>query len=139
MGGLAARACMLAALTAALAACAVFDGKRENLDPNIFPTNYKQEVLDTLSRALDNPANVRDAFITDPTLAPVGKDQRYIICVRYNGRNLLQQYAGSKDRIGYFYGGHLNQLIDATPAQCANAPYKPFPELEHLCQVSKCP
>jgi hypothetical protein len=139
MGGLAARLCGLLALAAALAACSALGPKQENLDPNVFPANYKLEVLDTLSRTLDNPANVRDAFITDPTLAPVGKDQRYIICVRYNGRNLLQQYAGSKDRIGYFYGGHLNQLIDATPEQCGNAPYKPFPELERLCQVSKCP
>ena len=139
MGGLAARLCVLAGLTTALAACTVFETKRENLDPNVFPGNYKQEVLDTLTNTLDNPANVRDAFITDPTLAPVGNDQRYIICVRYNARNLLQQYAGSKDRIGYFYGGHLNQLIQATPEQCGNAPYKPFPELEHLCQVAKCP
>lgn len=132
------RVWLSAALAVALAACAA-DRKTENLDPNIFPTKYKQEVLDTLSRTLDYPANVRDAFITDPTLAPVGKDQRYIVCVRSNSRNLLRQYPGSKDRIGYFYGGHLNQLVDATPEQCGNAPYKPFPELEHLCQVAKCP
>jgi hypothetical protein len=138
MGGSALRLWLLAALTVALAACAA-DRKTENLDPNIFPANYKQEILDTLTNTLDYPANVRDAFITDPTLAPVGKDQRYIICVRYNSRNLRLQYTGSKDRIGYFYGGHLNQLIDATPEQCGHAPYKPFPELEHLCQAKKCP
>jgi ABC-type Fe3+-hydroxamate transport system substrate-binding protein len=138
MGGNAARLCLLTALAIALAACAS-DSKRENLDPNIFPTNYKQEILDTLSRTLDDPANIRDAFISDPVLAPVAKDQRYIICVRYNSRNLRQQYAGSKDRIGYFYGGHLNQLVDATPEQCGNASYKPFPELEKLCQATKCP
>ena len=138
MGMSAGRVWLSAALAVALAACAA-DRKTENLDPNIFPAKYKQEVLDTLSRTLDYPANVRDAFITDPTLAPVGKDQRYIICVRSNSRNLRREYAGSKDRIGYFYGGHLNQLVDATPEQCANAPYKPFPELERLCQVAKCP
>jgi hypothetical protein len=138
MGASALRMWLLAALAVALAACAA-DRKTENVDPNIFPANYKQEVLDTLSNTLNDQANVRDAFITDPTLAPVGQEQRYIICVRYNARNLLQQYAGSKDRIGYFYGGHLTQLVEATPEQCGKAPYKPFPELEHLCQVKKCP
>ena len=77
MGMSAGRVWLSAALTVALAACAA-DSKTEDLNPNIFPTKYKQEVLDTLSRTLDYPANVRDAFITDPTLAPVGKDQRYI-------------------------------------------------------------
>ena len=42
-------------------------------------------------------------------------------------------YTGSKDRIAYFYGGHLNQLVEATKEQCGNAAYKPFPELEKLC------
>ena len=41
--------------------------------------------------------------------------------------------AGSKDRIAYFFGGHLNQLIEASTEQCGNAAYKPFPELEKLC------
>jgi ABC-type Fe3+-hydroxamate transport system substrate-binding protein len=138
MGENAAKLCLLMALTVALSACAS-DSKRENLDPNIFPTNYKQEVLDTLARTIDDPANVRDASISDPVLAAVEKDQRYTICVRYNGRNLRQQYAGSTDRIGYFYGGHLNQLVEASKGQCAAAAYKPFPELEHLCQAAKCP
>ena len=44
-----------------------------------------------------------------------------------------RNYAGSTDRIAYFYGGHLNQLVEATKEQCGNAAYKPFPELEKLC------
>ena len=136
MGG--ARLFLPAALAVMLAACAA-DRRTQDLDPNIFPTNYKQEVIDTLSQALDDAVNVRDAFISDPALAPVGKDQRYTICVRYNARNLRQQYVGSRDRIGYFYGGHLNQLVDAAAEQCGNAAYKPFPELEKLCQAKNCP
>ena len=87
---------------------------------------------------LDDPTNVRDAYISDPVLRPVGKDERYTVCVRSNSRDAARQYTGSKDRIGYFYGGHLNQLIDATKEQCGNAAYKPFPELEKLCQARKC-
>ena len=46
-------------------------------------------------------------------------------------------YEGSTDRIAYFYGGHLNQLIEASKEQCGNAAYKPFPELEKLCLSSQ--
>ena len=46
-----------------------------------------------------------------------------------------QRIHGQQDRIGYFYGGHLNQLVEASKAQCGNAAYKPFPELEKLCQA----
>ena len=87
---------------------------------------------------LDDPTNVRDAFITEPVLRSTGKDQRYVVCVRANARDINRNYTGSKDRIAYFFGGHLNQLVDATKEQCGNAAYKPFPELEKLCLGNKC-
>lgn len=124
------------ALTAALAACT--SAGKNDVEPNIFPTNYKQEILDTMMRSLADPTNVRDAFITEPVLRGAAKDQRYTVCVRSNSRNANRQYLGSVDRIGYFYGGHLNQLVEATREQCGNAPYKPFPELEALCLARKC-
>ena len=80
---------------------------------------------------------MRDAYISDPALSSVGKDQRYTACVRYNARE-NGDYVGSTDRFAYFYGGHLNQLIEASKEQCGNAAYKPFPELEKLCQAKKC-
>jgi hypothetical protein len=58
--------------------------------------------------------------------------------VRSDSRNANKEYMGSKDRIGFFYGGRLNQLVEATKEQCGNAAYKPFPELEKLCQARKC-
>jgi hypothetical protein len=119
-----------------LAACS--SSKPVAIDPNLAPTNYKAEILATLSRTLADPTNVRDAFISDPVLTPIGNDQRYTACVRYNARDASRQYAGSVDRIAYFYGGHLNQLVIATKEQCGNAAYKPFPELEKLCQATKC-
>jgi hypothetical protein len=123
------------AFAMALAACTT---KTPEIDPNMFPTDYKKEILDTLTHTLDDPINVRDAFISDPMLTPIGKNQRYTACVRFNARNLKKQYVGSKDRIAYFYGGHLNQLVEATREQCGNAAYKPFPELEKLCVGQKC-
>ena len=130
------RRCGLTVLAAfALAACTTSD---KEPDPNIMPTAYKEEIIQTLTKTLDDPTNVRDAFISEPVLADAGKDKRYIVCVRYNARNGAAHYAGSVDRIAYFYAGHLNQLVDATPEQCGKAAYKPFPELEKLCQAKKC-
>ncbi|MGH6980401.1 MAG: hypothetical protein ACREFC_04270 [Stellaceae bacterium] len=120
----------------ALAACG--GGKVPEVDPNIVPANFRQEVLDTLRTTLDDPTNVRDAFISDPALTPVGNDQRYTACVRYNARDLNRTYVGNKERIAYFFGGHLNQLVEADKGQCAKAAYKPFPELEKLCFATKC-
>ena len=123
---------LMVVIAAALAACT--SSKEVPVDPNLFPTNYKQEILDTLSNTLIDPTNIRDAYITDPALTPVEKEQRYTVCVRYTARDASRQYRGSADRIAYFYGGYLNQFIEPTGGQCAKAPYKPFPELEKLCK-----
>lgn len=140
MSDYAARICSILALTAALAACSSGDyfGKPKEVEPNIFPADYKKQITDTLTATLEDPTNVRGAFVTEPKLTQTGRDQRYTVCVRSDSRNANRQYKGSKDRIAYFYGGNLNQLVDATPEQCANAAYKPFPELETLCLAKKC-
>jgi len=119
------------ALALALAACSS-DKKEPEENPNVFPTDYKNEILFTMTTMLDDPTNVRNAYISDPILRAAGKNERYMACVRSDSRDVSKQYAGSKDRIAIFYGGHLNQLIDATKEQCGNAAYKPFPELERL-------
>ena len=127
-------------LALALAACAGDDylGKPKPVDPNIVPTNYKNEIIGTLKTLLIDPTNVKDAYISEPALTPVNKDQRYTVCIRSNSRGYRREYLGSKDRIAYFYGGHMNQLVDATKDQCANENYKPFPELEKLCLGKSC-
>ncbi len=131
---------LISVLAIVLTACSSGDyfGKPKEVDPNIFPSDYKQEMLVTLTRVLGDPTNVRGAFISDPVLSPVGKDQRYTVCVRADSRDAALNYTGSKDRIAYFYGGHLNQLVDATKEQCDKAAYKPFPELEALCLGKSC-
>jgi hypothetical protein len=132
--------CTAIVLVLALAGCSSswLSKKEPPVDPNLFPTNYRSEILDTMKQMLTVNTNVRDAYISAPVLTQVGSDQRYTACVRSNSRDINGEYTGDKDRIAYFWGGHLNQLVVATPEQCANAAYKPFPELEHICQAKKC-
>ncbi len=129
--------CLLSVFAVAVAGCSS-SGKAPEDDPNVFPSTYKEEILNTLTNLLDDPTNVRGAYISDPVLRTVGKDQRYTVCVRSDSRDVNKQYLGSKDRIGFFYGGHLNQLVEASKEQCGTAAYRPFPELEKLCQARKC-
>lgn len=132
---------LFAAAMMVLAGCGANDylGKPKEPEPNIVPVNYRQEIVDTLRQTLEDITNVRDAYVSEPALVPVGRDQRYAVCVRANSRNSVGQYTGSKDRIGYFFAGRLNQLVEATKEQCGNAAYKPFPELEKICLANRCP
>ncbi len=128
---------LLSAVAWALVACSSNKNEPQE-NPNVFPADYKNEILRTMTNTLENPTNVRDAYISDPVLRPVGKNERYVVCVRSDSRNANNHYTGSKDRIAYFYDGQLNQLIEATKEQCGSAAYRPFPELEKLCQAKKC-
>lgn len=129
--------CLLSVFALVAAGCSS-SSKTPEANPNVFPSSYKDEILNTMTTLLDDPTNVRDAYISDPVLHTVGKDQRYTVCVRSDSRDANKQYLGRKDRIAFFYAGQLNQLIEATKEQCGNAAYKPFPELEKLCQARKC-
>jgi len=128
---------LVVAAAVPLAACSS-DKKVAEENPNIFPADYKGEILTTMTASLDDPTNIRNAYISEPVLRAAGREERYVVCVRSDTRNAYKEYAGTKDRIAIFYGGHLNQLIEATKEQCGSAVYKPFPELEHLCQAKKC-
>src|SRR5215470_701997 len=103
----AARLSLLLALAASLVACSS-DKKQAEENPNVFPANYKNEILLTMTNTLDDPTNIRGAYITDPFLRAAGKEERFIVCVRADTRNL----------VAVFYGGHLNQLVEATKEQC---------------------
>jgi hypothetical protein len=128
---------LLGAMAIALGGCT--GSKEVEPEPNVLPANYKQEILDTMMRVLEDPTNVKDAFVTDPFLSvsPGGRDPRYIVCIKYNPR-VNRQYQGSQQRLATFFNGHLNQLVETGLDQCAKAAYKPFPELEKLCLARKC-
>jgi hypothetical protein len=127
----------LLALGLALGACSG-DSKTALEDPNVYPKDYQKEILTTLTGQLDDPTNIREAGITDPALRVAGREQRYVVCVRYNARNGARHYMGPKERVAYFYAGRLNQFIDADQGQCTGVAYKPWPELEKYCMAKSC-
>jgi hypothetical protein len=129
---------LLSALAAAVAACA--PDKVPKVETNVLPTHYKDEIVETLRNlfSTNETASVTGAMISDPVLRPVGKEQHYTVCVRYTAHNRAYNLSADAERIGFFYGGHLNQLIEASKEQCGNAAYKPFPELDKLCLGTGC-
>ena len=137
MGSGKTRVLAVAAGMIALAMAACSSSKDAEPDPNIVPKDYKLELMNELQRTLDDPTNIRDAFVSEPFLTTASREQRYAVCVRSNSRDINRAYTGSKERIGYFYAGHLNQLIEATADQCAKVAYKPWPELQNICFSEK--
>jgi hypothetical protein len=117
----------LAAVAAALAGCGT-DSAREMREEraSVFPGNYRAELIAFMRTYLNDPTNVRDAYIAEPTMKPFGSRNQYVVCVRYNAKNTDGRYMGSKDGMALFDGGRLD--IN----QCADADYKPFPELQAL-------
>jgi hypothetical protein len=137
MGRRAASLCLMSILAIALAACSS-DSEREN--PNLFPTDYRHEIITTLQNLFKDNDTIRvsGAFISEPVVRPVGNAQRYTACVRYTPHGVSPGEIGNAVRIGYFYGGHLTQLVQASQEQCGNAAYKPFPELDKFCIGKGC-
>jgi len=121
-------------LASMLAGCTTFGGKSADapVEVNVPPANYRAMLLEFLRNNLADPVGVRDAYISEPALKPVGADSRYVVCVRFNAKDEYGQYRGSKDRVAIFFAGKLNQFVPATSEQCGNAAYQRFPELEAL-------
>jgi len=135
---------MLASLAAAvLAGCATDIGptsaelKARWDAENIYPQNYRQDLLAFLRTYLNDPAQVRGAAVSQPQLKYIGPGDRYVSCVRFNARNTDGKYVGSKDGAATFVSGKLERFFD-TPKElrelelCKDAAFAPFPELERL-------
>jgi hypothetical protein len=118
-------------LLCALGACAGTPTGREG-DATAYPTNYKAELLAFLRTYLNDPSNIRDAFISEPSVRILGTESRYIVCVRYEARRSSGEYAPSRERVAIYYGGRFDRFLESAREQCAGATYQPFPELERL-------
>jgi len=135
---------MLVVFALGIAGCA---GQRDLFERNTMPANPKTDILAFLRSYLNDPTNVRDASLTQPSLQRVGGQDRYMVCVRFNARKSDGRYAGLIETAAVFNpSGRLDRFLDLTPDEtaadaalreqlgsvCKIATYQPFPELERL-------
>jgi len=110
-------ACVSILLVAAVAGCSDFSlwGKPDKpIDPNVYPENYKKDVLTYLKAHPAEMLNVREASISAPALRQFGSESRFFACLRVSGPDWR------KDKTVIFYSGGINQFIDAALASaCA--------------------
>jgi hypothetical protein len=102
---------------------------------NVYPQNFKADLLAFLRTYLNDPTHVHAASVAQPMLKDYGPGQRYIVCLRYNARDNTGVYMGQKTGAAVYVSAKLNDFLDQ-PKQvkelCNNAVYGPFPELERL-------
>ena len=137
------------ALATALAGCGSSRSREEReARINVYPDNYRTDLLAALHTYASDPTNIRDAYVSEPALKPIGTQNRYAACVRFNARNSDGRYTGSKDVLAIFVAGRFDQFIDGASTQlgpanqasqvtfvkelCDQAEYKRFPELEAM-------
>ena len=102
---------------------------------NIYPENYKADLLAFMRTYLNDPSHVHDATVSPPQLRTADSGDRYVACVRYNARNTDGKYMGMKDGAAVFVSAKLDRFFDTKAAVgllCKDAAYGPFPELEKL-------
>jgi hypothetical protein len=134
-----------AALAAGLCGCGTGPSREEReARLNSYPDRYKADLLAAMHAYAADPTNIRDAYVTDPALRPVGSQNRYTVCLRFNAKDSSGRYVGSRDIMGVFIAGRFDQFIDQSTIasqpslektlreQCDQADYKRFPELEAL-------
>ena len=96
------------------------------VDPNVMPTDYRNQIATYLALLLTDRADFRLSLIGAPVLKPVGASEHYIVCVMLNGRNQ------HKEKVVVYLGPNINPFVDATPGQCSETAYQPFKELAAL-------
>jgi hypothetical protein len=120
----------------AIAGCAssesVLRDDRRDESLNTAPVNARADVAAFLRTYLNDPSRIRDATISEPVLKQVGPVRRYIVCLRYNARDLGGKYTGAKERLAVFVSGKLDQLVEQPRDLCSGIEQKPFQELERL-------
>jgi hypothetical protein len=105
---------------------------------NVYPTNYKADLLAVLRTYLNDPTHVRNASVSQPQLKQLGpneRGQRYVVCVRYTARNSEGKYMPPREGAATFVSGKLDRFFDVPPQArepCKDAVFAPFFELEKL-------
>ena len=136
---------VLLSLMLALGACGhdlVSDGD----EINVYPTNYKSDILAAMHAYLNNPTGIRDAAISEPTLKSTGVVEqpdnlplvgpqtvnRYVACLRFTPKKNASEYGGTREIAAVFMGGRLDRFVDLPKTECTGVTYAAFPELQKL-------
>jgi hypothetical protein len=98
---------------------------------NVYPQNYRAEILAYMRIYLNDPRSVREAAVSEPALRPMGLGNRYVSCLRYNLSNTSPGYPSGREHIVIYVGGKLDAVRQAKD-QCAGAVYASFPDLERI-------
>ena len=99
---------------------------------NVFPDNYRAEILAYQRSYLNDPTGIRErGDLAAGAARSVGVGERYVVCVRFNAKDPTGAYAGVREHLAIFLAGKLDQMGVARE-QCKDAAYEPFPELERL-------
>jgi hypothetical protein len=103
---------------------------------NVYPANYKNDILAFMRTWLNDPEHVRSAAVAPPQLKRMGPGDRYIACLRYDARGSDGHYAGVKTGAAIYVSGKLDSFMNTPKAKvttlCQDAAYAAFPELEKL-------
>jgi hypothetical protein len=94
--------------------------------------SHKADIVAFMRTYLNDPSQVRNAFLSEPALRPFEGAKRYSVCVRYTARKSNGQYADSKDSLVLFRDGRLDRIVDNGRPLCKDVAYQPFHELETL-------
>jgi hypothetical protein len=118
-------ACLVIQVLAVVTGCSEigFGRQPEKVDPNVYPENYKKDLLAYLKTHPTEMPNAREAAVSTPALKPFGAESRYVACLRASGPDWR------KAKMVIFFSGRINQFIDAEGDPCSAAQYQPFPEL----------
>jgi len=99
---------------------------------NVYPTNYKSDILAAMHAYLNNPTGIRDAAISEPTLKWSDNVNRYIACLRFTPKKNISEYGGTREIAVVFMGGRLDRFVDLPKTECSGVTYAAFPELQNL-------
>ena len=103
-------------------------------DDHAFPDHYKTDILSAMHAYLNDPSGIRDASISEPMLKSISAGTRYLVCLRFDGKQNNGAYSGVRQIAAVFLAGRFDDFIDPIAARepCNAAAYTPFPELEKL-------
>jgi hypothetical protein len=127
-------ASLLALLAVSLGACGHHqpDTTTES-EINVYPSNYKSDILGAMHVYLNDPTGIRDAAISDPALKTVANTTRYTACLRFTAKkDGGNDYAGPRQIAAVFQVGRFDRFIEIPKDLCTGVTYAPFPELQKL-------